>query len=242
MQTIVITGANKGIGFALAQKLGELGNTIILTARKNSEGQKALSELKSAGINCYFFKMDVILSEEIEATAAAINQQFGKIDVLINNAGMMHPEEGWIGNSTLTVREKALTKTFLTNFIGPWKVSKAFVPLLELSEAGQIVNVSAKIASLTLASDKKNPVYNSKPFAYNASKGALNQLTVHLAHALRRQKIKVVSIYPGWVQTDMGGEKATYTPLQAAQQISEIILNSAVVSGTFLDFEHELPW
>ncbi len=242
MQTIVITGANKGIGFALAQVLGEIGHTIILTSRKNSEGLKAVNELKSAGIDCHFFKMDVVLNEEIEATAAAINQQFGKIDILINNAGMMHSEEGWIGNSTLQVSEKALTKTFLTNFIGPWKVSKAFVPLLELSDAGQIINVSAKIASLTLASDKKNPVFNSKPFAYNASKGALNQLTVHLAHALRRQKIKVISIYPGWVQTDMGGQNATYTPLQAARQIASIVSDSEVVSGSFLDYEHELPW
>lgn len=242
MKTVLITGGNRGIGWALAEFLGKQGCRVLLTSRRRITGEEAVRNLNNRGIDAHFFKLDVLSEVDIEHAVSAISAQFGSIDILINNAGMMHAEESWIGNSTLTVSEKALTQTFLTNFIGPWKVSKAFLPLLEKSNNAQVINISAKIASMTLGSDKRFPNYNSKPFAYNASKGALNELTVHLAHATRRQKIRVLSVYPGWVQTDMGGSNASLTAEQAARHLYSILNNSEYSSGSFVDFEHVLPW
>lgn len=242
MKNILITGANRGVGKALAIAFGQKGHTVIITARKSAAGIETLNELIQLGIDAHFYKMDVALDEEIAKTAEAVEAKFGHLDMLINNAGIMSDEEGWIGNSTLTVSDRAFTKTMVTNFMGPWKVAKAFIPLLEKSSAGQLLNISAKIASLTLGSDKKSPTYQSKPFAYNVSKGALNQLTVHLAHALRREKIKVLSIYPGWVKTDMGGANALFSAEEAAERIISISNNNEFSSGSFVDFDHELPW
>lgn len=242
MKNILITGSNRGIGKALAIAFGQEGHTIILTARKSAAGIETTNELIQLGINAHFFKMDVALDDEITSVAAAVDNQFGHIDVLINNAGMMSDEEGWIGNSSLTVSDKAFTKTMVTNFMGPWKVSKAFIPLLEKGSQPQLLNISAKIASLQLSSDKKSPTFQSKPFAYNVSKSALNQLTIHLAHALRRQKIRVLSIYPGWVKTDMGGGNATFESNEAANRIIEVTNNAEFLSGSFVDYDHELPW
>jgi NAD(P)-dependent dehydrogenase (short-subunit alcohol dehydrogenase family) len=242
MKNILITGANRGIGKALAIAFGQKGHAVIITARKSAAGNDTLTELLQLGIDAHFYKMDVALDEEIEKTAKAVEAKFGHIDLLINNAGIMSDEEGWIGNSTLTVSDKAFTKTMVANFMGPWKVSKAFITLLEKSTEGQILNISAKIASLTMGSDKKSPTFQSKPFAYNVSKSALNQLTIHLAHALRRQKIRVLSIYPGWVKTDMGGGNALFEPNEAADRIVEITNNKEFLSGSFVDYDHELPW
>jgi NAD(P)-dependent dehydrogenase (short-subunit alcohol dehydrogenase family) len=242
MKNILITGANRGIGKALAIAFGQKGHTVIITARKSAAGNETLNELIQLGIDAHFYKMDVALDEEIAKTAEAVAAKFGHLDLLINNAGIMSDEEGWIGNSTLTVSDKAFTKTMVTNFMGPWKVSKAFIPLLEKGTAAQLLNVSAKIASLQMGSDKKSPTFQSKPFAYNVSKSALNQLTIHLAHALRRQKIRVLSIYPGWVKTDMGGANALFDPSEAANRIIEITNNNEFLSGTFVDYDHELPW
>lgn len=242
MRNILITGANRGIGKALAIAFGQNGDKVIITARKAAAGNETLNELLQLGIDAHFYKMDVAIEVQINEVATAITAAFGHIDILINNAGMMSDEEAWIGNSTLHVSDKAFTKTMVTNFMGPWKVAKAFIPLLEKSSAGQLLNISAKIASLTLGTDKKSPTFQSKPFAYNVSKGALNQLTAHLAHALRRQKIKVLSIYPGWVKTDMGGAAALFTPEEAAERIISVSNNNEFLSGSFVDFDHELPW
>jgi NAD(P)-dependent dehydrogenase (short-subunit alcohol dehydrogenase family) len=241
MKVALITGANRGLGFETARQLGKNGFTVLIGARNKLRGDEAAQLLTDEGIVAHAVKLDVALSEDIENAAIYIEENFGKLDILVNNAGMMHNEEGWVGNSVLTVSEAALTKTFVVNFFGPIRVSRAMIPLLEKGEDARIVNVSAKLASLTLQADRKSPVYGSKPFAYNASKTALNQLTLHLAHALRRQKIRVISVYPGWVKTRMGGENAALEPQEGVQTALRACLED-VASGTFIHDDHEIAW
>jgi NAD(P)-dependent dehydrogenase (short-subunit alcohol dehydrogenase family) len=241
MKIALITGANRGLGLETARQLGNKGFIVLIGSRNKLRGDEAVQLLQKEGINAHSIKLDVALIEDIENAVIFIEQTFGKLDILVNNAGMMHSEEGWIGNSILTVSEAALTKTFVVNFFGPIRVSRAMIPLLEKGEDARIINVSAKLASLTLQADRKSPVYGSKPFAYNASKTALNQLTLHLAHALRRQKIKVISVYPGWVKTRMGGENATLEPQEGVQTTMRACLED-VSSGTFIHDDHEIEW
>jgi NAD(P)-dependent dehydrogenase (short-subunit alcohol dehydrogenase family) len=241
MKTAFITGGNRGIGFETAKQLGLKGFTVIIGSRNKQRGEEAVVQLQTENIDAHFVVLDVTQPQTIESAVQFIETSFGKLDVLVNNAGIMHPEESWIGNTALTISESALTKTFITNFFGPIRVTQACIPLLELGEDARIINVSAKLASLTYQSDRKSQVYNSKPFAYNASKTALNQWTVHLAHALRRQKIKVVSIYPGWVKTRMGGDNASLEPIEGVQTILRAVFED-VESGSFIHEDHQLPW
>lgn len=241
MKVALITGANKGLGFETARQLGHLGYEIILCSRNKQRGEQAASILKAEGISVYPVQLDMVLAEQIPPLVDFITTTFGKLDLLINNAGMMSKEESWIGNSVLTVSEKELIKTFTSNFFGPFRLTRALVDLLSKGENSRIINISAKLASLSLQTAPRSEISNSKPFAYNASKALLNQLTVHLAHALRRQKIKVVSVYPGWAQTDMGGEKATYTVQEGA---SHIVMTATqdIESATFLYKLDRLTW
>jgi NAD(P)-dependent dehydrogenase (short-subunit alcohol dehydrogenase family) len=241
MKVALITGANKGLGFETARQLGNLGYIIILGSRNKQRGELAAETLKNEGLTVYPVQLDLALAEHVAPVVQFIEENFGKLDLLINNAGMMSKEESWIGNSVLTVSEKELIKTFTTNFFGPFRLTRALIPLLAKGEDSRILNLSAKLASMSLQTAPRSEISNSKPFAYNASKTLLNQLTIHLAHALRREKIKVLSIYPGWVQTDMGGEKATYLPEEGANHIV-MAATQEVKTASFLYKLDELTW
>ena len=241
MRTILITGANRGIGLESAKQLAQKGNQVIIGSRNKKRGDDAIADLQAQGLSIDCVKLDVTLNDDIEKAYAYIEEKYGKLDVLVNNAGIMHSEEKWIGNSVLDVSEKALTQTMFVNFFGPFRMARTFVPLLEKGEDARIVNLSAKLASLSLHADRKSAVGNTKPFAYNTSKTALNQLTTHLAHALRRKKIKVVSIYPGWVQTEMGGANATYPVEEGVGTVLKAI-NDNIETATFFHDDHDVPW
>lgn len=241
MSVVLITGANRGIGFEAAKQLAESGHDVIIGSRNKKRGDDAVLELADQGLTVSSVKLDVTIPEDIEAAVEFVNSKFGKLDALVNNAGIMHKEEQWIGNSTLDISEKALTQTFFVNFFGPFRVSRAFVPLLEKGDNARIVNLSAKLASLQLHADRRSEVGNTKPFAYNASKTALNQLTTHLAHALRRKKIKVVSIYPGWVKTQMGGDNAKYELKDGVKTFLHAVTGD-IETATFFHDDHEVPW
>lgn len=202
----LISGANKGIGFETARQLGQKGITVILGARDLAKGQAAAEQLKKEGIDTRAVKFDVVNPADITAGVEKVEKEFGKLDILINNAGIML--EGIGGNNSSTVSEEILRKTFDTNFFSAISVTRAFLPLLKKSEAGRIVNVSSILGSLTLHATEGSPIYEAKALAYDASKTALNAFTVHLAHELKGTKIKVNSAHPGWVKTDMGTDAA----------------------------------
>lgn len=237
----LISGANKGIGFETARQLGKQGITVILGARDLSKGQAAAEQLKKEGIDARAVKLDVVNKTDIKAAAETVEKEFGKLDILINNAGVMMEPIG--GNTTTTVSEDTLRKTFETNFFSAVAVTNAFLPLLKKSDAGRIVNVSSILGSLGLHAAEGSPIYEAKAFAYNASKAALNAYTIHLAHELRGTKIKVNSAHPGWVKTDMGTDAAPMEVVDGAKtEVQLATLGDDGPTGGYFHMGETIVW
>jgi NAD(P)-dependent dehydrogenase (short-subunit alcohol dehydrogenase family) len=237
----LISGANKGIGFETARQLGKQGITVLLGARDVAKGEAAAEQLKKEGIDARVVKFDVISAADVKAAAQKIEKEFGKLDILINNAGVMFEPIG--GNNTSTVPEDVVRKTFDTNFFSAISVTNAFLPLLKKSEAGRIVNVSSILGSLTLHATEGSPIYEAKALAYDASKAALNAFTIHLAHELKGTKIKVNSAHPGWVKTDMGTDAAPMDTVDGAKTEVELAtLGADGPTGGFFHMGEALSW
>jgi NAD(P)-dependent dehydrogenase (short-subunit alcohol dehydrogenase family) len=145
------------------------------------------------------------------------------VDVLVNNAGIMIEGE-WVGNTAATVSAQVLKQTFEVNFFGLVAVTHAFLPLLRQSGDASIVNVSSVMGSSTLHAIPDGPLAYTKPFAYDASKAAVNAFTVHLAAALVKDGIVVNSAHPGWVKTDLGTQAAELSVEDGAKTILEMAL------------------
>jgi NAD(P)-dependent dehydrogenase (short-subunit alcohol dehydrogenase family) len=237
----LISGANKGIGLETARQLGKKGVIVLVGARDLAKGEAAAAILKKEGIDARAVKLDVVNPADVKAVAEKIEKEFGRLDILVNNAGVTF--EGFGANSTLSVSEEELKKTFDTNFFSVVAVTKALLPLLEKSAAGRIVNVSSILGSLSLHATEGSPIYEAKVFAYDASKSALNAFTIHLAHALKDTKIKVNSAHPGWVKTDMGTDAAPMEIVDGAK--TEVELATLPVDGPTGGYFHlgeSLPW
>ena len=197
----LITGAAKGLGFETAQQLGKRGYSVIITARSMEKVKHAEEKLKSQGIEAYGCSVDVNDVNQVKNLEQFVAEKFGKLDVLVNNAGVQLDFPTFMpGNSSETVSLEILKETFNTNFFAVVQMTQTLLPLLRKSEAARIVNVSSIMGSLALHADKGSPIYGIKPLAYNASKTALNQFTIHLAEALGSTNIKVNSAHPGWVK------------------------------------------
>ncbi len=238
----LVTGANKGLGLEMSRQLGKADITVVVGARDLAKAQQAVSELQAAGIDARPLALNVTDSASIEAAVKQIEDTLGRLDILVNNAGVML-EHDWIGNTALTVSPDTLRQTFDANFFGLVAVTQAFLPLIRKSEQGRIVNMSSIQGSLTLQADPQSPVYDSKPFAYDASKVAVNAFTVHLAHALRESQIKVNSAHPGWVQTELGGGQAPMSLEDGAKTgVQLATLPADGPSGAYLHFSEPLPW
>jgi NAD(P)-dependent dehydrogenase (short-subunit alcohol dehydrogenase family) len=237
----LITGANKGIGLETARQLGALGITVIVGARDLAKGEAAVETLRGEGMDARALKLDVVNAEDRAAAAEWIEKEFGRLDILINNAGVLLDSRG--KNATSTTPEAMLRETFDVNFFAVVALTQALLPLVKKSAAGRIVNLSSVLASLTLHATKGSPVYNSKTFAYDASKAALNSFTIHLAHELRGTKVKVNSAHPGWVKTEMGGEGAGMEIVDGAKTSVQLAtLDADGPSGGYFHMGEALPW
>ncbi len=202
-----ISGANRGIGFETAKKLAELDITVILGSRDLSKGKKAVSELSSYGFDLDLVQYDASDFEAPQKIYDYIAKKYKKLDILINNAGVLLSGNLFVTNSS-TISENDVKDTFQTNLFSVISLTQKLLPLIKKSDAGRIVNVSTILSSLTLHSAKNSPIAPAKEFAYNASKTALNAFTIHLAIELKDTKIKVNSGHPGWVKTELGGPNA----------------------------------
>lgn len=235
----LVTGANKGLGLEISRQLAQRGYKVILTARDAAKGQVAVDQLLQEGHTAHFLPLDVSDSASIAALVSAVQAQFPQLDVLVNNAGIML-EGGWGGNTSTTVTRATLEQTFAVNFFGLVELTQQLLPLLQASPAARIINLSSVMGSLTLHADPNAGIFDVKPLAYDASKTALNQFTVHLAHALRDTKITVNSAHPGWVKTDMGTEHAPMTVTEGAATALSFLDNDW--NGKFIHLGQELPW
>jgi NAD(P)-dependent dehydrogenase (short-subunit alcohol dehydrogenase family) len=242
VKVALITGANKGIGLETARQLGKLGVTVVVGSRDLARGEQAAEVLRGVSVDARALKLDVVNEAERQAAAKYIEKEFGKLDILINNAGVMLDGMGG-GNNTSTTTQRSLHETFETNFFAPIALTQTLLPLLHKSEAGRIVNLSSILGSNTLHATPGSPIYDAKTFAYDASKAALNSFTIHLAHELKGTKIKVNSAHPGWVKTDMGGDGAMMEIVDGAKtSVALATLADDGPTGGYFHMGKPLPW
>jgi NAD(P)-dependent dehydrogenase (short-subunit alcohol dehydrogenase family) len=236
----LITGANKGIGFETARQLGKQGIKVLLGARDPAKGETAATTLRAAGLDVTFIQLDVTDSASIRVAVQKVEAEYGKLDILINNAGIML--EGFSAKPSTTSLE-TLRTTFDANFFGVIELTQAFLPLVLKSDAGRIVNLSSILGSLTEHSDPKSPIYGALLLAYNSSKTALNAFSVHLAHELEKTSVKVNSAHPGWVKTEMGGEGAIMEIEEGAKTSVQLAtLGAEGPTGGFFHLGQTLGW
>jgi NAD(P)-dependent dehydrogenase (short-subunit alcohol dehydrogenase family) len=236
----LVTGANKGIGLETARQLGKEGITVIVGARDEKKGQDAAEVLRKEGIDAHGVVIDVESSDSIKKAAALVEQEYGRLDILINNAGvMLHHTDKSAGTQPLEVWRK----TFETNVFGLVATTQAFLPLLGKSEAGRIVNLSSILGSMKYHSTPGSPIYGFHVPAYNVSKAAVNAFTVQLAYELKDTKIKVNAAHPGWVKTDLGGEGAQMEIKDGAKtSVALATVGEDGPNGAYIHMGKPLPW
>jgi NAD(P)-dependent dehydrogenase (short-subunit alcohol dehydrogenase family) len=239
----LITGANRGIGFETARQLAQQGFRVLLGARSVESGKEAESKLKNEGFDAEFVLLDVDDKQTHESAAKLIDENYGKLDVLINNAAIAIDETengGYVAASKTS--DEIFRKTFDTNFFNTIAVTQKFVPLLKKSDAGRIVFLSSGLGSLNLHSDPKSPIYNYKVPAYDISKTALNGYAVHLAYELKDTNIKVNAAHPGSVVTDMNRNGELPVEEGAKTSVALATLPADGFTGKFIHLGDELPW
>jgi NAD(P)-dependent dehydrogenase (short-subunit alcohol dehydrogenase family) len=237
----LITGANKGIGLETARQLGKLGMTVLVGSRDLRRGEQAAEVLRGVGVDARAMKLDVTSEADRLAAAKYIEREFGRLDVLINNAAV-NLDQG-AGFETSTTLVKTLRETFETNVFAVIDLTQRLLPLVRKSAAGRIVNVSSAQGSLAQLAPKGSPIYATKTFSYDASKTALNSFTLHLAHELQGTRIKVNSVHPGWVRTDMGGPQAPLGLVEGARtSVRLATIGDDGPSGGFFHMDLALPW
>ncbi|HEY6448269.1 MAG TPA: SDR family oxidoreductase [Acidobacteriaceae bacterium] len=237
-----ITGGNKGIGLETVRQLGKLGITVVIGARDLEKGTASAQKLQSEGIHAEAVRFDVTNPADYQTVYDYLDKQYGRLDILINNAGVSR-ENFLGGNQTSTTSAEVLHGTFDTNFFGVIQITQTLLPLLRRSPAARIVNLSSILGSNTLHATPGSPIYDAKAFAYDASKAALNSFTIHLAHELKDTKIKVNSAHPGWVKTDMGTDAAPMEiPDGAKTSVRLATLPDDGPTGGYFHMNDALPW
>ncbi|MEH2466291.1 SDR family oxidoreductase [Nostoc sp.] len=238
----LITGANKGLGLEMSRQLGQHGLTILIAARNLEAAKTAATNLHNEGVSAVAIALDITDSTQIQSAFQEISDSFSKLDILINNAGVFLDGDWLISNAT-SVSINTIRQTFNTNFFGLVELTQVLLPLILNSPSGRIVNMSSIEGSLTLHATPNSPTYDSKPFAYNASKAAVNAFTIHLAHELRNTPVKINSAHPGWVKTELGGEGAMMDIAEGAKTGVELaMLPDDGPSGGFFHLGEPVPW
>ena len=189
----LVTGANRGLGFETCCQLAQLGLTVIMGSRDFTKGKAAAKQLIERGLDIIVYELDVLDQSHMGRIPHQIEQRFGRLDVLVNNAAILYDTWQSAVSADLNVVNQALT----TNLFGPWKLSQVCIPLMKRNKYGRIVNVSSGAGSL-------HYMTSGSP-AYSVSKAALNAFGRILAADLHGTGILVNSVDPGWVATDMGG-------------------------------------
>jgi len=233
-QIALVTGANKGIGQAVADQLARLGMTVYLGSRDEARGRAAAEAMRDAG-DVRPVTLDVTDEASLHAALHTIEAESGRIDVLVNNAGIA-PEPG----DAIHATSENIALCFETNMHGPARLTQMAVPLLRKSQAGRVVNVASPAGSLTrLSGDFGYPM----PYAYCASKAGLNAATLLFALALKNDGIKVNAVSPGLVNTDLSHHMGTRTPAEAAEIIVKFAtLDDEGPTGGFFNEEGAVPW
>jgi NAD(P)-dependent dehydrogenase (short-subunit alcohol dehydrogenase family) len=244
----MITGANKGIGRATAEQLAALGMAVLIGARSPRRGEEAAAAMRAAGGDAHAVPLDVTDPATIQEAATQVEERFGRLDVLINNAGItgsgqVSPEDA-LDQVPSSVDLDMVRAVFETNVFGVIAVTNAMLPLLRRSPAPRIVNISSAAGSLTIASDPYGPLAGlPTSAAYTPSKTALNALTVQYANELRKDGILVNAADPGFVDTDINNHTGYLTTAQGAAVVVRLAtLGADGPTGGFFSEGGPLPW
>jgi NAD(P)-dependent dehydrogenase (short-subunit alcohol dehydrogenase family) len=243
----LITGANQGIGFQIAKDMAAKGYTVLLGARNIERGEVAA---KAVGTNAVALQLDVTDEASITAAAARIRQEFGRLDVLIQNAAIASagddvrtPAAHVLASRPSIVSLAEMRAVWDTNVFGVLSVYQAMVPILRSTPKSRIVNVSSGAGSLTLNSDPNSPMRPYFDTTYAASKTALNALTLAMAIELEADGIKVSAVSPGYTNTKMNGFTGTDTVEQGAAEAVRVALGVDGPTGTFTHATMgAIPW
>jgi NAD(P)-dependent dehydrogenase (short-subunit alcohol dehydrogenase family) len=228
-KTALITGANRGIGLAVARALASKRYRVFLGVRNRDAGQKVLAAMKKPDLRMSILPLDVMDMSSIQNAAKVLGHETDHLDVLVNNAGILIDEDLPITQT----KPDTLRRTLETNTLGPLFVTQVFLPLLQRSQAPRVINVSSRSGSLA-------DMTTYAP-AYSISKAALNAVTRQLAGAL--PGVSVNSVCPGWVKTDMGGAGASRSLEEGADTIVWLATDApAKITGQFLRDRKPTPW
>jgi NAD(P)-dependent dehydrogenase (short-subunit alcohol dehydrogenase family) len=238
-QIALVTGANKGIGYEIAKGLARQAMTVFLGCRDTARAENAAGQLAKEGLIAIPLHLDVTRPETIASAATQIDVAHGKLDVLVNNAGIAREWQFKPSQVDLTL----VKEIYETNLFGPVATIQALLPLLLRSPAGRIVNVSSSLGSLALTSDPGSPLSQLPCLGYSSSKAALNAVTVQFANELRGTPVKVNAVCPGYVATDLNGHSGPRTPEQGAR----IAIEMATIpedgpTGGYFNEDGRIPW
>jgi NAD(P)-dependent dehydrogenase (short-subunit alcohol dehydrogenase family) len=226
----LVTGANRGLGFETCRQLAQLGLTVMLSARDLTKGEVAAKQLIERGLDVIFYELDVLNQSHMNRIIRQIEQRFGRLDVLVNNAAILY--DTW--QSAVNAKLEIVNQALASNLFGPWKLSQLCIPLMKRNNYGRIVNVSSGAGSL-------HYMGSGSP-AYSVSKAALNAFTRILAADLHGTGILVNSVDPGWAATDMGGRGGRPVEDGAKGIVWTATLpDNGPSGGFFFDGKHA-PW
>jgi NAD(P)-dependent dehydrogenase (short-subunit alcohol dehydrogenase family) len=226
----IVTGGSRGLGLEMAAALGEAGATVVVTARRQQWLSSAEQRLSKAGITCLALQCDGSQPEQVLQVVARVVHQFGRIDVLVNNAGI-----GRFGGAVTDLSAEELHRYFAVNAIGPMLMVRALLPSLRAGAAKKIASITSTMGSI---GDNRS----GGAYGYRASKAALNMMNASLALELKGFTCLVLN--PGWVQTDMGGPSAP-TPVDVSVRGLLQVIDGATpdVSGRFFNHDgNAVPW
>lgn len=253
MKTVLITGANKGIGFESTRQLLQKGFRVFLGARDLNNGLKAAEQLKAEGLtNVEAIQIDVTSQDSVAAARKEIGSKVDVLDVLINNAGIsgidIDSAGQMIPQTAMDTEVAVYQKVYDTNVYGPARVTKAFLDLMQKSLEPRIVNLSSSQGSITLHSDPTYKYYHVKGVVYLSSKAALNMYTVNLAYELRDTAFKVNAVSPGYTATDFTGKNGGSIEVAANRVIKYALIGQDGPTGKLFCEETnpggigEIPW
>ncbi|NES30834.1 SDR family NAD(P)-dependent oxidoreductase [Micromonospora terminaliae] len=212
--TALITGANKGIGLATARQLGARGMTVLVGARDAARGREAADKLRAEGTDARFVPLEVTDAASVAAAAGLVEREYGHLDVLVNNAGIIRADGAGLPSETTL---DSLREVYETNVFGVVAVTNALLPLLRRAPAARIVNVSSEVGSIGVMTDPEGALFALTSVPYPSSKTALNMVTAMYAKELRDTPIKVNAANPGYCATDLNHHSGFRTPEEGAE-------------------------
>jgi len=235
---VLITGGNKGLGKEIGRQLGLLGYTVVLAARDKQAGAAAITELVSLGCDAYTVQLDVTNPDDIDTCVNYLRTTFGKLDVLVNNAGIALE---WDGKPT---NADKVRRTLEVNLIAPFAITEALVPLLSLSDDARVINQSSQLGSIDAAEKMWQYISGFMTVGYATSKAGLNMLTQIQSKTLDVKGVAVAAAHPGWVKTDLGTDAAPMEVEEGASTVVSLVTGprNKFPNGQLVHKADRIPW